>query len=118
MWGSAAASRTLFNFVDATSVTLGGIAFEGSILAPKATVNFSNGHIDGVIMAKALTGSGQLNWTGYTGGLPTMPTPPVTPINPVAPVPEPSTWAMLMIGVAALGGMLRRRARTGPLALA
>jgi hypothetical protein len=30
-------------------------------------------------------------------------------VNPTAPAPEPSTWAMLIAGFAALGVMLRRR---------
>ncbi len=33
-------------------------------------------------------------------------------------VPEPSTWAMMMVGVSGLGGLLRRRARKGALAVA
>ncbi|MFS8064190.1 MAG: PEPxxWA-CTERM sorting domain-containing protein [Luteimonas sp.] len=35
----------------------------------------------------------------------------VTPPSPVPGVPEPETWAMMMIGFALLGGLLRRRRR-------
>lgn len=32
--------------------------------------------------------------------------------NPVAPVPEPTTWAMLILGFGTVGGMMRRRSAT------
>ncbi|WP_237487371.1 PEPxxWA-CTERM sorting domain-containing protein [Parapontixanthobacter aurantiacus] len=47
-------------------------------------------------------------------GVPPIVNPPVPPvIPPVVPpaVPEPSTWAMLLLGMAAVGGMMRRRPR-------
>lgn len=40
--------------------------------------------------------------------------PPVTPPPPVAPVPEPSTWIMLLLGMAAVGGALRSGKENGP----
>jgi hypothetical protein len=35
----------------------------------------------------------------------------VAPILPVAPVPEPATWAMLIVGFSIVGAVLRRRKR-------
>jgi len=40
-------------------------------------------------------------------------TPPTPPTPPVQAVPESTTWAMLMVGFGALGGMLRRRHSRG-----
>jgi hypothetical protein len=56
-------------------------------------------------------GGGQLPPGGGGGILPPNqgPFPPTTP-PPVAAVPEPSSWATMIIGFFAIGGMLRRRA--------
>jgi hypothetical protein len=51
---------------------------------------------------------------GGGGGIATLVTPPGTsvPPTPVPGVPEPATWAMMIIGFGLLGGLLRRRRRT------
>ncbi|MDY7228197.1 choice-of-anchor A family protein [Hyalangium rubrum] len=46
----------LYNFVDTTSITANGFGFWGTVLAPYADVNFSNGSWDGGMYAKSLTG--------------------------------------------------------------
>ncbi|MEQ8516448.1 MAG: choice-of-anchor A family protein, partial [Chromatocurvus sp.] len=48
-------NRILFNFVNATSLTMNAIGFKGSVLAPNANVNFFNGHIDGNLIAGSLS---------------------------------------------------------------
>ncbi len=53
--------QVLFNFPTATSLTLQGIGVPGSILAPLAAVNFSNGQVNGTLVAGSLTGGGQAN---------------------------------------------------------
>lgn len=42
---------------------------------------------------------------------PTNPTGPSTPVTPVAPLPEPATWAMMILGFFCIGAALRRNAR-------
>ncbi|WP_225413593.1 choice-of-anchor A family protein [Stigmatella hybrida] len=56
----------LFNFVDATSINAQGYGLWGTLLAPNAHVNFTNGSFDGGIYAKSLTGNaeGHLNPLG------------------------------------------------------
>lgn len=59
-------NNVLFNFVDATSLSLSSIAVKGSILAPLADTVFYNGHIDGNFIVKSLTSpsgteTGQIN---------------------------------------------------------
>lgn len=44
-------NNILFNFVDATSLTIQSIGVKGSVLAPYADVAFYNGHIDGNLIA-------------------------------------------------------------------
>lgn len=53
----------LFNFMEATSVTAQGYGFWGTVLAPYAHVQFSNGSFDGGIYARSMTGNaeGHLN---------------------------------------------------------
>lgn len=93
------ADNTLFNFVDATNLNLA--SFNGSILATNAAVTAQNGRIDGTLMANSYNGTSQLNAFSFTGHLPTM----------SAAVPEPSSWAMMILGVGAIGAVLRRRRR-------
>lgn len=92
--------QTLFNFVDATSLNISGLGFMGSILAPNADLTANNGQFNGSVMAKSYTGGAQLNWKGFSGILPT-----------VSAVPEPSSWAMMILGVGAVGAVLRKRRR-------
>lgn len=59
-------NNILFNFVDATELTLHAIGFKGSILAPLADTIFYDGHIDGNLIVKSLTSpegtyTGQVN---------------------------------------------------------
>lgn len=42
----------------------------------------------------------------------------VSPIGLPSPIPEPTTWALMLMGVAALGGAVRRRTGPAPQALA
>ena len=49
----------LYNFVDTTSINASGFGFWGTVLAPNAAVNFSNGSFDGGIYAHSFTGNGE-----------------------------------------------------------
>jgi choice-of-anchor A domain-containing protein len=53
---SSQADYVMWNFYEATSITAGGIAIEGSILAPLATLKGDGGHISGTIIVQYLTG--------------------------------------------------------------
>ena len=92
--------HVLYNFFEATSLTLAAIGVEGSILAPLADVNFASGNIDGTLIARNLTGMGESHDFLFEGDL------------PLNPVPEPSTILLGLSGLAALAvhGLRRRRA--------
>lgn len=75
----------LFNMKDVTSLTLGSIGWQGSILATKANVVFNGGAFNGTLVANSLYGCGQFN--NY-------------------PVPEPATICALGLGAIAV---IRRR---------
>lgn len=61
------ANDVIWNFSEATSLTIQGVTVKGTVLAPHAAVNFSNGNIDGTMIAKSLSGGGQshLQLFGY-----------------------------------------------------
>ncbi|MEQ8537253.1 MAG: PEP-CTERM sorting domain-containing protein [Coleofasciculus sp. D1-CHI-01] len=63
------ANRVLFNFVDATQLNSTGFSWQGSVLAPLAEYNeFSNGHINGQMIAKSITGSGEYHIVAPNNG--------------------------------------------------
>ncbi|MES2705531.1 MAG: choice-of-anchor A family protein [Verrucomicrobiota bacterium] len=101
------ASRILWNFVDATSISINDREFRGTILAPKATVNQGNANINGTLIAQNWnnTGSNELHSHTFTGTVP-LPS-PAPPVIPVA-APEPAGM-MTMGGFLALALCSRRR---------
>ncbi|MEQ8755512.1 MAG: PEP-CTERM sorting domain-containing protein [Coleofasciculus sp. G1-WW12-02] len=65
----AGANRVLFNFVDATQLNSTGFAWQGSVLAPLAEYNeFSNGHINGQMIARSITGNGEYHIVAPNNG--------------------------------------------------
>ncbi|MBE9126269.1 MULTISPECIES: PEP-CTERM sorting domain-containing protein [unclassified Coleofasciculus] len=65
----AGANRVLFNFVEATQLNSTGLSWQGSVLAPLAQYNeFSNGHINGQMIAKSITGSGEYHMVAPNNG--------------------------------------------------
>ena len=75
------ASHVLYNFYQATALTLQNVAIQGSILAPSAAIDFTAGVITGTLVGASLNSGGQANSgqansgqsnTGpFTGCLPT-----------------------------------------------
>ncbi|HZW39919.1 MAG TPA: collagen-binding domain-containing protein [Ignavibacteriaceae bacterium] len=63
-------SNVLFNFYQAEEINMYGIDVRGSILAPLATLNFAAGVVNGQVIAKNITGSGQYNNTHFRGNIP------------------------------------------------
>ncbi len=82
------ANDVLYNFSNATSLTMSGIGVLGTILAPNADLNFSSGNVDGEIIAGSLEGSVESHNYHFDGDLP-------------SGSPEPFTLAMpaVLLGV-------------------
>ena len=62
--------HVVFNFWQATSLTVSGVNVTGSLWAPKAAVNFSNGQLMGNLVANSLSGGGRFEFYPFLGGLP------------------------------------------------
>ncbi len=63
--------RVMFNLHQATSVIMQSIGIQGSLLAPKASLQFNNAVIQGTLVGKTLQGNGQSNHQMFAGCLPT-----------------------------------------------
>lgn len=95
-------SDVLFNFHEATAVNISGFGFQGSILAPDATLNFVNGQINGTTIVNEIANgsSGEFHVPNFDGDLP----------EPPSTVPAPPAVILGLVGFAALG-LIRRRMR-------
>jgi choice-of-anchor A domain-containing protein len=93
--GGLTSNYVLFNFYDATSLTLKGCGFEGSVLAPNTAINFQNGQLNGTLIGKsfgsAYASCGEVHNRPFQGDLPN--------------VPEPATLLLIASG----GVLLMRR---------
>ena len=83
------AHNILYNFYEATSLTIQGVGVKGSILAPHADVNFNSAHIDGTLIANSLTGTGEFHKYEFDHDVPV--------------VPEPISSTLFIVGGATLG---------------
>lgn len=102
--GSQAAGagvNVLFNFYEATSLTLSGMQWQGTILAPDAHLQFANGHINGQVIAKSLNGSGEYHDYLFEGSLPDPGPSPVSAPSPAA------VW----VGLGLIGSLVMKRRR-------
>ncbi len=102
------ASQVLWNFSDATTLSFSSIGMLGSVLAPNADYLGGWGVLTGQLIVKSFgdtLGSTQINsGHAFAGNLLV---PQVTPHIPA--VPEPATWAMMILGFGLIGSLLRRR---------
>lgn len=79
-------TNILYNFYQSTKLKISDIDVRGSILAPKADVDFPSGLISGQLIAKSMTGAGQINNNLFIGNIPAK-----TTINNIAEILESSS---------------------------
>lgn len=87
-------SRIIWNFVDTTAINFKG--WYGTVLAGTSDVQAGSA-MNGFLYAQSYTGPGELHDRAFLGTL------------PIAAVPEPSTWAMMGVGLAGLALVRRRK---------
>ena len=89
---SKRASRTLYNFHDASTLELTWVGVEGTILAPKANVVNPRGAVNGTVIAKSWSGPMELHHVPFVGDLDhVIPKDNVSPI--FVPIPDLALWA-------------------------
>ncbi|MBW8743237.1 MAG: choice-of-anchor A family protein [Sphingomonas sp.] len=94
----------IWNFNQATTVSLKG--FHGSVLAPNAVVSNSSA-IEGSIVAKLFQQNGEVHLGTFNGITPFQ----VPTGGGTGSVPEPATWAMMLLGFGVTGSAIRRKRR-------
>jgi choice-of-anchor A domain-containing protein len=90
------AGQVLFNLPEATSITFNG-GTTASFLAPLATVQSGWGSIAGQVVVDSWRSSVHIDTTAFEGTL------------PIAAVPEPQSWAMVLLGLFAIAAVKHRR---------
>jgi choice-of-anchor A domain-containing protein len=53
--------HVLWNFPQATDLTISGVGLKGSFLAPNAAMSLNNGQIDGTVVVNSFNGTGELH---------------------------------------------------------
>lgn len=85
------ASQILYNFWQASSLSVTNIGVEGTVLAPLAAMNFNNGKLNGSLIADSLSGTGTVLNHRFAGDLPT---------SGDGAIPEPASIVLVLLGAA------------------
>lgn len=101
-------AKVIWNFYEAETLDFGSKVFYGSVLAPNASARIGNS-IQGTAVFDTLDQKGVIKMGTYGGGLSVEAPKGLATI--VTPVPEPSTWAMMILGFGAIGAVIRRRGK-------
>ena len=90
--------HVIWNFYEAQNINFSG-SFYGSVLAPYAHAT-TNNFIEGSAVFGSLNQNGEMHLGAYSGAM-----------QVLSAVPEPATWAMMIVGFGLAGSLIRRRNR-------
>jgi choice-of-anchor A domain-containing protein len=65
-----AREHVVYNLPEATSLAMSGVGIQGSLIAPYVDLVFANGNIDGQLVVRNFSGSGESHPKYFTGCLP------------------------------------------------
>ncbi|MCB5187157.1 choice-of-anchor A family protein [Methylobacillus caricis] len=102
-WQNLGSYNVLFNFYEATSVTINSVTLNASILAVNATINPGSGNLNGTVVANNWNNSVTLG----NGGFAAVDSPLFAGVT--AAVPEPHDYALLLSGLLVIGMVSVRR---------
>ena len=97
---SGLGQHVIWNFYEAQTIDFGSNSFYGSVLAPYAAGKIGN-FIEGSAVFGSLQQNGEIHLGGFAGNLQIL----------QSAVPEPATWAMMIVGFGLIGSTIRRRNR-------
>jgi choice-of-anchor A domain-containing protein len=97
---SGLGQHVIWNFYEAQTIDFGANSFYGSVLAPYAAGKIGN-FIEGSAVFGSLQQNGEIHLGGYTGNLQVL----------QSMVPEPATWAMMIVGFGLVGSAVRATRR-------
>lgn len=95
---SGLGQHVIWNFYEAETINFSG-SFYGSVLAPYAAAT-NNNFIEGSAVFGSLKQNGEIHLGAYSGAY-----------QVLSAVPEPATWAMMIVGFGLAGSAIRRRNR-------
>lgn len=97
----SSAKNVIWNFYDASNLTLGN--WQGTVLATNADfVKDQSGAINGTVVAKSVSNNAEVHSYGFQGDLSSVG-------GSVSAMPEPATWAMMILGFGFIGFAMRRK---------
>ena len=101
--------NVVWNFFDAKDLVFDS-AFLGTVLAPGALVTTGD-YLEGTLVAAGLEQGGALRMASFQGDLSTPESGGSSAVAVISATPEPSTWAMMILGFGLVGAAARRRSR-------
>ncbi len=105
------ANDVIWNFSSATAISIGSIAFNGTLLAPGASFTGTWGQLNGQLIVDNAAGTTELHDVLFNGALPSSGSTALSDQSGVGSTPEPGTWVLLVAGLVLI--VIARRSGRG-----
>ena len=101
------ANDVIWNFSSATAISIGSIAFNGTLLAPDASFTGTWGQLNGQLIVDNAAATTELHDVPFIGVLPASGS-AQDDQSAIGSTPEPGTWVLLVAGLVLIAIALRR----------